>query len=77
MGENISSTKQYDKLGEKNRLIEDDSIKSLDVPTGYDTVYKEPEVKGSDNSIIIIILVIILVLGSAGGAAFIFMQKKP
>lgn len=81
------TTEQYDKSGKKTKWVDDDfskddSIKPLDMPTGYDTVYKEPEVKESevkesDNSIIIIILVIILILGSAGGAAFIFMQKKP
>lgn len=69
----------YDKSNMKQDwantdFSKDDSIKPLDMPTGYDTVYKEPE---SNNSIIII-LVIILVFGlsSAGGAAFIFMQKK-
>jgi len=54
----------------------DDSVKALDVPTGYDTVYKEPEVKSADNNLIIIILVIFLIVSSGSGIAFMFMQKK-
>jgi hypothetical protein len=81
----FSKNSRYDKSDMKqdwvdNDFSKDDSVKALDMPTGYDTVYKEPEGTGtsSDNSMMIIIILLIVILSSsaAGGAAFIFMQKK-